>query len=198
MTRQTSQPIETLRLTATNRLLYEMVRLHQDGTLDLRPPYQRGAVWTEDQQIALVRSFTMGVPVPSLIMNERRWAFAGSGRGIYAMIDGQQRVLAATEWLAGRLAVPASWFPHADVAETVSTDDGPYVRFTGLIEDAQRCWRNTTTIPVAEAHLGRSERDSIRMEAEVYLLVNGAGTPQTDQDLANAAQVAAGAEKGEG
>jgi hypothetical protein len=32
---------------------------------------------------------------------------------------------------------------------------------------------------------------TVAEEAEIYLLVNGAGTPQTDADMANAARIAA-------
>lgn len=191
MTRQTSQPIDRLSLTATNRMVRELVRMWQDGTLDLNPPYQRGEAWTEDQQVALIRSFLMGVPIPALVMNERTWAFKHGGEEpLYAMIDGQQRIKAAARWFDGDLAVPASWFPAEDVLATVDTPDGAYVTYNDLCKPARSHFAFSSTIPVAEGRLGTDKASSERMEAEVYLLVNGAGTPQTDEDLANAADVA--------
>ena len=73
------------------------------------------------------------------------------------------------------LAVPASWFPAEYVEATVDTGDGPYVYRTGLNMVADRMFRNRAILPVAETTV-----ETIEEEAAVYLLVNGAGTPQTD------------------
>lgn len=179
MTRQTSQPIGRALLNTFNRRAIDLVdQLHQ-GQIDLDPPYQRGQVWTEDQQIALVRSLLAGIPIPTLIFNQRP-----TGPVLTVVIDGKQRLIATRAWFDGELAVPASWFPADMVAAPVETGDGPYVTFTGLTARGQAS-ASRAMLPVGEAMLSTT-----REEAEVYLLVNGAGTPQTDEDLANAAQVA--------
>ena len=193
MTRQTTTPLSHLSLNATNRFADFYVMRVTDGQMLLDAPYQRGDVWTEDQQVALVRSWTMGLPVPAVIINDRmchdwmehnpqdRHAMGYA----YAVIDGKQRILTAVAWLTGELAVPASWFPAAHVATTEDTSDGPYVRFTGLTEVGQRFAENHCVLPCAEGKLA-----TVEQEAEVYLLVNGGGTPQTEQDMANAARIA--------
>jgi hypothetical protein len=196
MTRQTSAPLTDHRLSASNRTAREFVRtMHESGWLILDPPYQRGTVWTDDQRIALVRSWLTGIPVPGVIVNDRTnsaW-IARHGRDIHAtqpfiaVVDGKQRIETAIAWFTGDLAVPASWFVSDDVETTIETDDGPYVTFFGLTLAAQRVLGNRAMLPLIETKVG-----SIEEEADLYLLVNGGGTPQTDADMANAAQYATG------
>jgi hypothetical protein len=157
------------------------------GELELDPPYQRGAVWTEDQRVALIRSLISGIPVPALIINARPVAAPDQqAQATYAVIDGKQRLLTVTAWFTGKLAVPASWFPAELVAVTVDTADGPYVTFDGLTETG-RGFGSRAMLSVRETALA-----TVAEEAAVYVLVNGAGTPQSDSDLAAARRVASG------
>lgn len=188
MTRQTDQPLTELRLTASNRSARELARwVTDDDMMTLDTPYQRGHVWTPDQRIALVRSWLQGVPIPAVVVNlrDRTWGWDGDDAYSYAVIDGKQRIQTAIEWFEGHLAVPASWFPPGNVVTTEDTDDGPYVRFTGLSRPCQVGQKREFTLPMCEPKL-----PSVAAEAQVYLLVNGGGTPQTDDDIARAAEIA--------
>lgn len=192
VTRQTTQPLRDRNLTgASDRAAYGIVTTML-GQMDVDPPYQRGSVWTQDQRIALVKSWLMGVPIPTLIVNDRASAEWREATGIdvyedgmiYALVDGKQRVETAAAWFGDRLAVPASWFPADSVERTEDTADGPYVRYSGLTLVARRfChrWR----LPVVEAHM-----PTVQAEAELYLLVNGGGTAQTAADMDRATRVA--------
>jgi hypothetical protein len=191
--RQTVEPLEHLTLHASNRFADFYVRNVERGQMLLDAPYQRGSVWTEDQQVALVRSWTMGLPIPAVIINDRTtgaWLDAnpqdrhGAGVG-YAVIDGKQRILTAVAWLRGALAVPASWFPPNHIGSTEPTDDGPYVRYTSLTNVGQRFAENRCVLACAEGQLA-----TVEQEAEVYLLLNGGGTPQTGADMDNARRAA--------
>ena len=192
MTRQTTAPLVHLGLSASNRQASEIARSFRDAFgLDLNPPYQRGRVWTTDQKIALIRAWLTGVPTGVVILNDRsteEWLNA-NGRDetapMYACIDGQQRITTAYEWFGNELAVPASWFAAGDVIATEDTDDGPYVRQSGLALPRRRLFANRAHLQVAEACVA-----TVQEEAAIYLLVNGGGTPQTDADMDNAARVA--------
>lgn len=196
MTRQTGTPIEAYSLQASARSAREIARIFTEDGGDLSPEYQRGSVWTEDQRIALVRSWLMGVPIPAVIINDRifgSWPDGGpngtpAGGFTYAAIDGKQRIETAVAWFAGDLAVPASWFPADEVEQTEDTNDGPYVRYTGLTKPGQRYCANRFQLPTVEAKVA-----TIEEEASLYLLVNGEGTPQTTESMNNAARVAGGA-----
>lgn len=180
MTRQTTTPLARVPMNTYNRAAEHLADQIRNGQIDLNPPYQRGEVWTEDQQVALIFSLMSGLPIPTLILNQRETDPP------YAVIDGKQRLTAVAAWFGGELAVPASWFRDGMVATPVDTEDGPYVTFDGLTDLGQR-YASRMVLPVGEAML-----PTVQAEAEVYLLVNGGGTPQSDADMANAARVADG------
>jgi hypothetical protein len=188
MTRQTDQPLEHRSLNATNREAIGLAKLVQEGDLLLDTPYQRGDVWTPDQRVALVKSWLLGLPIPAMIINDRMTSAWERGRELgpaYAMIDGKQRTLTAIAWYNSGFAVPASWFPADQIMSAHETGDGPYVHFSGLTVVGQRRFMRMAQLPVCEARVG-TERE----EAEIYLLVNGAGTPQADSDLERARGIA--------
>ena len=178
---------------ASNRSAREIARIFSDGDGDISPEYQRGSVWTEDQRIALVRSWLMGIPIPSIVINDRIFgAWPNDKQGpvggyAYSAIDGKQRIETAIAWFGGEFAVPASWFAPGDVEVTEETEDGPYVRYTGLAIAERRHQGNSFMLPTVEAKVA-----TLQEEAEIYVLLNGAGTPQSAEAMANAARVAQG------
>ncbi|MDG4792056.1 DUF262 domain-containing protein [Micromonospora sp. WMMD1102] len=197
MTRQTSKPLVSYDMHAMNREAYGYVIAANEGELILDLPYQRGSVWNLDQHIALVRSWLTGVPIAAVIVNVRRsrwWTDTdvfdprSDEPASDAVIDGQQRIRTTLAWFAGEFAVPASWFDPEMVAATEDTDDGPYVRYTGLTRTGQTWFKRHAKLPYIEAKVA-----TLREEAEIFGLVNGGGTPQTDDDMANARRVAEGA-----
>lgn len=64
--------------------------------IDLSPKYQRRARWDIKRQSALIESFLMNVPVPSVFLNEDDY-------GKYSVIDGKQRLTAIHNFIRGRL-----------------------------------------------------------------------------------------------
>jgi hypothetical protein len=185
MTHQTDEPIEHLNLSPTARTIKGQFDLLMSGDMTADAPYQRGAVWTEEQRILLLKSIIAGTPIPALIIADRSssptWTVEDP---YYAVIDGKQRLLTLKAWFTNTLAVPASWFTPKDVEFTIDTDDGPYVTFEGLHAYRVRWFKNIATIPVVEC-----TTKSVQEEAEIYLRVNGAGTAQTTADLDRAREV---------
>lgn len=156
--------------------------------LPLHPPR------SGDQQIALIRSWLLGLHTGVVILSDRanpNWqAISGDvfkhDQALWAVVDGKQRLTTAAAWFSSALAVPASWFDAELVSETETTDDGEYVRFNGLTAAGQRKFGNRALFSLAEFKTASSIHD----EAEVYLLVNGGGTPQADTDMQRARDVA--------
>jgi hypothetical protein len=176
---------------ASNRSAREIARIFSSGDGDLNPEYQRGSVWSEDQRMALVRSWLMGVPIPSIVINDRifgPWPKNSDGpvgEKLYSAIDGKQRIETAIAWFDSAFAIPASWIEPQYIESTEETEDGSYVRFSGLTLAGRRHQQNRFMLPTVEARAA-----SLQEEAELYLLLNGAGTPQSDDAMANAARVA--------
>jgi Protein of unknown function DUF262 len=197
VTFQTAGPVEELRLNQTARSWAELIANIRDGLTTVDAPYQRGDVWTQEQQMLLIFSILSGTPIPAIIINvrpDRMWADGpdllhgpdGKPLPMVAVIDGRQRLTAVRMFMDDRLAVPASWWKRGDVEDSGKTADGPYVSWLGLSR-GRRLHFGHTPVPVAEGHL-----PSLEAEAEVYLRVNGAGTPQSAGDMARAKRVASG------
>lgn len=197
MTRQTPAPLAQTNLNASTRRASELARsFRNEFGLVLDPPYQRGEVWTEDQETALIRSLLTGIPTGTVIISDRandNWRKTygsdpfDTGEPVYAVIDGKQRLTTVFHWFDGELAVPATWFEPAMVETAEDTGDGPYVRFTGLTKLGQRVFEGKAHLQVAE-----TKAASVAEEAAIYLLVNGGGTPQTSADMTNAQHIATG------
>lgn len=192
-TRQTDAPLEEYSLNILASSAREMANTVRDGYMTVDPPYQRTSVWTEEQQIGLVESWCRGVPIPAIVVNDRAAISRHGGwqgprsKYIYAVVDGRQRVETAIAWFTSQLAVPASWFEAEHVESTEVTDDGPYVRYSGLSRPMQRGTAMGWKLPRADARLR-----SLEEEAHLYLLLNSSGTAQTAADLDRARRVAEG------
>lgn len=196
MTRQTPTPFDHISLNPSYQSARWLARRVVEGEIDVNPPYQRGNVWTEDQRIALVQTWLRGLPAGVVILADRcteGWRRANSGHdpyetgtGIWAVVDGKQRLTTAVMWFGSEFAIPASWLPADHVDSTEDTDDGPYVRHSGLTLRGQRFMERYCSLLVAET----KDCDTEAEEAAFYLLVNGGGTPQAKADMDNAARVA--------
>jgi hypothetical protein len=159
------RPLKRLRLAQTSRPIDVIIHWKREGYLELSPPYQRGDVWGPIRKRNLIRSLLTGVPIPSLIVNDR--FSAGWGTEI-SVIDGKQRMTAVIDFIEGKIQAPGEWFGM----------DVGMVAFDSLPIAQQRSFR-LTPIQIAEGNLG-----TIEEEIEVFELVNFGGVPQGQTDYA--------------
>lgn len=159
-----------------------------EDIFDLAPPYQRTSVWTDQQRRQLIRSLQMGLPVGSIWTNRRDDAADVP----YGVVDGKQRIETLRRWFAGGLTVPADWFAlrpyEADRGYPPALRDGhpAQVCVDDLTDVGQRRCRNWRVAELSVHGL------DLAGEAELFLLVNAAGTTHTAADLARAAAVSRG------
>ncbi|GAA4722391.1 hypothetical protein GCM10025782_20440 [Pedococcus ginsenosidimutans] len=71
-------------------------------TLVLQPAFQRNMVWTERQQALLIDSMLRGVPVPEIYM---KTTTGPDGEEEHVVVDGQQRISACLDFVAGKFAL---------------------------------------------------------------------------------------------
>lgn len=176
---------------------------------DLDAPYQRASVWTPEQRVALIKSLLMGLPIGSVIIAKLPFK---TGRAHWRVVDGKQRIETIRAFWADEFAVPREWFRDYELTEAGSAFAD--VRFSELSQAGQRRLGNATVSalefdsgtrwvfdpehPTAQKRGSqwrtepRNDEQMIAAEAELYGLVNGGGTPQTDADMANAATYAEG------
>ena len=70
----------------------KLVDLRKHGMAAPNPEYQRGAVWTPDQQKKLIDSVMRGYPLPIIYLHYNKKSIAGMTQESYDIIDGQQRM----------------------------------------------------------------------------------------------------------
>ncbi len=76
---------------------------HIKDDLQLNPDFQRGHVWTEEQQVAFVEFTLRGGTVPPFRFNHPNWM--GSFKGDFVCVDGLQRITAICKFLKNELPV---------------------------------------------------------------------------------------------
>lgn len=140
----------------------------------LDAPYQRGRVWSEEQNKNLIGSLLQGIPIGVIFTNRRGWEVAS----MY-IVDGKQRISAIRDFVSGKLKVPAAWFEADDVLV-----DGEEVSYMGLSKKA-RLFFDSSTVAVSESKL-----KDLAGEAGLYLLVNFGGVAQNELDKNRAQEVA--------
>lgn len=69
-------------------------RAKVDG-LELNPSYQRGVVWSDKESCELIDSVLRGIPLPSIILNQR------AGDETLEIVDGKQRLTAILRFIGG-------------------------------------------------------------------------------------------------
>lgn len=156
--------ITRLGLSQTARPVDVFTYWRETGGMLLDPPYQRGDVWGPVRQRNLIKSILTGVPIPSIVINDR----FGAGWGGYVsccVIDGKQRITAILKFIDGKLDVPGEWF-----------DMPGMVFFDRIPISYQRRFR-MTPLQVCEGQLPSEE-----MEREIFDLINFGGVPQGESD----------------
>lgn len=169
-------PLQELRISITNRPIdvLEMWRKDEGGLL-LDPPYQRGDVWGKIRRRNFIKSLLLGVPVPSIIVNQRMFAEGWGEDYRVAVIDGRQRITTIFMFLDDKIAVPSDWFHENHVSNTT----GGTVFYSDLNRCGQRKLKGRS-VPFVEARC-----ESLQQEAEIFELINFGGVPQgcVDQDV---------------
>ena len=86
----------------TNNFLLPQIRdlIDKGEVLNLRPEYQRRLRWSTPQKSRLIESLLLNIPVPPVFLFE-------SDAARYEVMDGQQRLNAVREFIAGDFALSA-------------------------------------------------------------------------------------------
>lgn len=135
--------------------------------LVLNPDFQRGHVWTEEQQIAWLEYHLRGGKSGNTIyLNHPYWHAVGEApEGAYAdyvCVDGLQRITAARRFIHGEIKVFGSYFHE--------------------FEDSIRRVNNTLLLNVNDL---KTKKDVMQW----YIDMNAGGTPHTDEEIEKVRQM---------
>lgn len=83
------------------RTVKDLVELRASGVVKANPEYQRGVVWTPDQQMKLIDSVMRGYQLPVIYLHYKKQVVAGMTQESFEIIDGQQRINALYGFVEG-------------------------------------------------------------------------------------------------
>jgi hypothetical protein len=77
-------------------------KLHEDGELDMSPPYQRKPVWVDKQKSYLIDTILHGYPIPEIYMQQ---VMEADGTSKHIVVDGQQRIRSVLDFIQGKFTL---------------------------------------------------------------------------------------------
>lgn len=92
MTRSIEDLDREIRTTAVDFSFGELLNLHNDKEIVIRPEYQRLFRWTNEQRSRLIESIILGLPIPPIFLIEGE-------SGVLELIDGLQRTSSVLQFL---------------------------------------------------------------------------------------------------
>lgn len=94
-----------MKTTTDVRTVKELVDLRKHDMAKPNPEYQRGVVWTQDQQMKLIDSVMRGYQLPVIYLHDIKRVIAGRTYESYEIIDGQQRIEALRLFVEGAFSL---------------------------------------------------------------------------------------------
>jgi hypothetical protein len=89
-----------MRTTVNPKPISEINDLRTQGKVELRPEYQRRPVWSFKNKVYLIDTILQGLPIPKFFIKIS--IDNHTGKTIYEVVDGQQRLTALFEFISGK------------------------------------------------------------------------------------------------
>lgn len=133
--------------------------------LDMNPEFQRGHVWTEEQQVAYVEfKLSGGIGSNEILFNCTGWM--DDFRGPFVLVDGKQRIEAVTRFKRGDIRI----FRNLDKRK--GKPGFFYHEFSDDFGSLEPCF-------IFCVNNLESEKDVLKW----YLEINTGGTPHTKEEI---------------
>ena len=130
-----------MEFTQTTFKVSELVQAFSGGSLVRNPEYQRGAAWSLQQKQALIDSLFRRYPVPPMFLELKQMSgLGGKTNELYEIIDGQQRILSLTEYLADNFALLSPSDTKLRLPLSLRSTEAPWggKRYSALPEELRK------------------------------------------------------------
>ena len=88
----------------------QLIAFNKKGKLNLNPGFQRLSVWRPKQQIELVETLLLGMPIPNMFF----WEHKEGNKLVYDVIDGKQRMEAILAFVRSNKPIAVPINPEED------------------------------------------------------------------------------------
>ena len=150
---------------------------YREGTLTIKPPYQRKPVWAARQKCYLIESILIGLPVPEIYIQQTT---SPEGDTTYAIVDGQQRIRTVLQFI-GFEADPAEQEYNKFSLDKLDNDSPWKNRAFGELSDEEK--KNFYGYRFALRYLNTDSNDEVR---DMFRRLNKFLIPLKPQELRNA------------
>jgi hypothetical protein len=89
-------------LESTTQNIGWFVKRNELDELELKAPFQRNPVWSDRQKAYLIDTILQGYPIPEIYLQE---IVDADGNSKFIVVDGQQRLRACIDYVAGKFAL---------------------------------------------------------------------------------------------
>lgn len=160
------QPIKDRKLLTNkaDRSIPDLLAMIDGSKLNLQPDYQRNFVWKNKQQSKFIESLILGIPVPTIFINENE-------DSTYEVIDGQQRLTTCYRFWNNELKLTG--------LETLTELNG--LRFVDLDEDITDVLKYNRTLSVVSI----LKDSSVEIKFDIFQRLNEGAVKLNAQELRN-------------
>jgi ElaB/YqjD/DUF883 family membrane-anchored ribosome-binding protein len=148
-----------------------------EGTLRIRPPYQRKPIWSAKQKCYLVESILLGLPVPEIYV---QLSTSAEGSSEYAIVDGQQRIRSILQFV-GSETDPTEAEQNKFPLDKLKADSSWRNKTFAELSDKEK--RTFYGYKFAVRYLNTDNDDEVR---DMFERLNKYLTPLKPQELRNA------------
>lgn len=112
-----------MKTSATNRKVWALLEAVSNGTLVLRPEFQRRLVWSNKHKVAFLDTVLKGYPFPEIYISEGI-VDTKTAEGHEFLVDGQQRITTLYQYFKGgpELKLPKDMARYADLDKDIQTE----------------------------------------------------------------------------
>lgn len=150
---------------------------HQLGKYNYSPSFQREvSIWSPDKQSLLIDTILRNFPMPPIFFHQH--IDDETGKTMYDVIDGNQRLTTIVNYIEGRIATPDSVDPELPTEELIQStffNDLPQKP----IDFKKQFWKYDISIELIDA-------DEINLVNNIFDRLNRNGMPLTEQELRKA------------
>lgn len=170
---------ELLKVSRTTYKVADFLSWQRQGTLNLRPPFQRGSVWNPKAKSFFIDSIVRGFPVPLIFLQDRTDPQTYEPQRL--VVDGQQRLRTVLAYLDPSCLKDAKPTDAFKILRTHNPDLAGQT-FKALSDDVQQRILNFEF----SVHVLPSTTPNRKL-LEIFARMNSTGMKANEQELRNAA-----------
>jgi hypothetical protein len=152
-----------IRITTKNYTLREIFSQIEEGELDLAPDFQRSFVWKNHQQVRLIESILLGIPLPAFYFNLDQ-------SGAIQVVDGVQRLTTVKHFMSDQLELETEYLEYLSSLKGLT--------FTTLDPSTRRRFSSTQIV----AHVIEPQTPD-EVKYDIFNRVNTGGSPLVAQEI---------------